>query len=65
MNALQTYEPNTAPAQAAIAAGLVVSAPRAAAIDLAARRVEEMATNWSFLDGDHRPTMGLEDAGVR
>jgi len=65
MNAMQTYEPNTAPAQAAIAAGLVVSAPRAAAVRLAARRVDEMATNRPFIGGGHLPTMGLEDASVR
>jgi len=65
MNAMQTYEPKTAPAQAAIAAGLVVFAPRAAAIGLAARRVEEKAANWPFIGGDHLPTMGLEDASVR
>jgi hypothetical protein len=65
MNAMQTYEPNTAPAQAATAAGLVVSALRADALRPAAWLVEDAAVIRLFLAGRHRPTMGLEDAHVR
>ena len=65
MTPQQTYEPKTAPAQAAIAAGVVVSARCVDAMRAAAWRPQEAMANRLFLAVRHRPTASLEDASVR
>jgi hypothetical protein len=65
MNAMQAYEPKTAPAQAVTAAGLVVSALRADARIGAAWLIGNSPMDRLFPASGHRPTTGLEAASVR